>query len=422
MKKINLIVIFWLVLIAATPAYSQFAADVIIVVDSSVSMVDEAEAVQQALNDFSNSLQGEPVDLHVIVIAGDSTDVSGICAPAPLGSGMCPGDENLPGYRHVITSVGSGQVFQSILNTYAQWSDSLQPGATRTIIAVTDDDDEMSFTGFNSMLLALDSTFQDYRFHAIVADFVPLQLPPDPCESIAASPGTEYMDLIVLTGGLLNNLCDQDIAPGLSNMAQDIIAETVIELAPTANDDSATTPSNTPVIIDVAVNDTDVNNNLNAASAVVVSGPINGTADINGDGTFTYTPSPGFDGADVFTYEICDTTPIPLCDVATVTITVASNASVCNSTVTTIDGLKAEIDLLTTSYQTKKFLTRNLINVESALSNGNNKIARRKMANFINHVVNRSSLKETNMHRIPLDEANNLICGGAKVLIGIELP
>ncbi len=39
-----------------------------------------------------------------------------------------------------------------------------------------------------------------------------------------------------------------------------------------------------------------------------------------GDGSFSYSPNPDFNGSDSFVYEICDTEP--LCDTATVTITV----------------------------------------------------------------------------------------------------
>ena len=89
---------------------------------------------------------------------------------------------------------------------------------------------------------------------------------------------------------------------------------------PVANDDSATTPEDTPVTIDAAANDLDVDGNLVPSSATVTSGPTNGAVTNNGDGTFTYTPDPDYNGLDSFDYEICDTDG--LCDTATVTITV----------------------------------------------------------------------------------------------------
>jgi gliding motility-associated-like protein/uncharacterized repeat protein (TIGR01451 family) len=47
---------------------------------------------------------------------------------------------------------------------------------------------------------------------------------------------------------------------------------------------------------------------------------------INPDGTYVYTPNPGFEGEDTFTYTICETLQVPaLCDTATVTIQVIPN-------------------------------------------------------------------------------------------------
>ncbi|MBT8194239.1 MAG: tandem-95 repeat protein, partial [Acidimicrobiia bacterium] len=90
--------------------------------------------------------------------------------------------------------------------------------------------------------------------------------------------------------------------------------------APTAVDDTATVIEDGSVLIDVAGNDTDPDGDLDPASAVVDTAPPNGTLATNGDGTFTYTPDPGFSGPDSFTYTVCDS--IGLCDSATVSVTV----------------------------------------------------------------------------------------------------
>ncbi len=43
----------------------------------------------------------------------------------------------------------------------------------------------------------------------------------------------------------------------------------------------------------------------------VTGGPTNGTTSVNPDGSIDYTPDPDFYGSDSFSYEVCDTTPIP---------------------------------------------------------------------------------------------------------------
>lgn len=74
-----------------------------------------------------------------------------------------------------------------------------------------------------------------------------------------------------------------------------------------ANDDSATTPFETPV--DVPVLDNDVLNGVSpvpsdAVVTTIETAPDNGVAVVNPDGTITYTPNAGFHGTDTFVYRI----------------------------------------------------------------------------------------------------------------------
>ena len=78
---------------------------------------------------------------------------------------------------------------------------------------------------------------------------------------------------------------------------------TITNTAPNAVDDSATTPEDTPVTVNVLSNDTDPNNNPVSVTAVSAT---NGTAIINGDGTITFTPTTDFNGVATVTYTISD--------------------------------------------------------------------------------------------------------------------
>ncbi len=94
---------------------------------------------------------------------------------------------------------------------------------------------------------------------------------------------------------------------------------------PVLEDDTATTDEDTPVNVAVLVNDNDVDGSLDPATLNVVSGPSNGTAEVNATtGIITYTPGADFNGSDSFTYAVSDDgTPLPvLGGTATVTITV----------------------------------------------------------------------------------------------------
>ncbi len=95
-----------------------------------------------------------------------------------------------------------------------------------------------------------------------------------------------------------------------------------INLPPTAANDSATTPFETPVTIDVAANDSDANGTIDLTSVVIVTNATNGTTSINATtGVVTYTPNAGFSGGDTFTYTINDDLG-DASNVAAVTITV----------------------------------------------------------------------------------------------------
>ncbi|MBW7882604.1 MAG: tandem-95 repeat protein [Caldilineaceae bacterium] len=112
-------------------------------------------------------------------------------------------------------------------------------------------------------------------------------------------------------------ICDPD---GLCDTATVTVVIGALNDPPVANDDNVTTPEDTPVAFNVASNDVDVDGNLDPSTTTVLDGPDHGTLVNNGDGTFSYTPDPNYNGPDSFTYEICDTDG--LCDMATVYITV----------------------------------------------------------------------------------------------------
>ena len=92
-----------------------------------------------------------------------------------------------------------------------------------------------------------------------------------------------------------------------------IVVTPVVDVA----DDTATTRPSMPVTIPVLANDS-------FEGTPVVTGttpPSNGTLTINADNTITYTPNPGFFGADSYTYMV---TSGGVTETATVTVTVVS--------------------------------------------------------------------------------------------------
>jgi len=75
---------------------------------------------------------------------------------------------------------------------------------------------------------------------------------------------------------------------------------------PVAVNDAANTVSGTPVTIPILANDTDSDGVLIPGSVLVVTSPSHGTAAPAANGDVTYTPAPGYSGADSFTYTVRD--------------------------------------------------------------------------------------------------------------------
>jgi VCBS repeat-containing protein len=101
------------------------------------------------------------------------------------------------------------------------------------------------------------------------------------------------------------------------------LALTVVQVnhPPVATNDSYSTNEDTPFSVaapGVLANDADPDGD--PLAAVLVSGPSHGMLTLNGDGSFTYTPDPHYNGADSFTYKASDGTLDS--NVATVSLTV----------------------------------------------------------------------------------------------------
>ncbi|MGC9084483.1 MAG: Ig-like domain-containing protein, partial [Anaerolineae bacterium] len=101
---------------------------------------------------------------------------------------------------------------------------------------------------------------------------------------------------------------------------------TVQNRPPTAQNDSYTTYKNTPLTVPapgVLGNDSDPDGD--SLTAVLVSGPSQGTLTLNANGSFTYTPPAGWVGTTTFTYKARDTSNAES-NTATVTIEVLNRA------------------------------------------------------------------------------------------------
>ncbi|MNJ86419.1 hypothetical protein D3C87_39130 [compost metagenome] len=175
------------------------------------------------------------------------------------------------------------------------------------------------------------------------------------------------------TDTLIYSICDTGM-PVLCDTALVIITVNPVNDAPVANDDTATTNEDTPVVINVPSNDTDPDGNIDNTSVTVVDQPSNGTVTVDPlTGEITYTPNPGFNGTDTLVYSICDTGMPVLCDTAVVVITInfVNDPPVANpDTATTEEDAPVVIDVTSNDTDPDGNLDNTSVTVVDQPSNG----------------------------------------------------
>jgi hypothetical protein len=220
--------------------------DIIIALDNSASMDDEARAVENNLNsNFAAILNQSQIDYRVIVISEHrerNVQDSAVCILGPLSTlTACPSDEPGPNERffQYSTEVGSRNSFEVLLESFtgeraddfdlapSGWSEWLRPGARKVFLEITDDDENTSALEFMDSLTALapeqfgaDPSQVTFVWHSIVGlaerpIVTDPYVPADPiedreCSGDALNAGETYQELSRLTGGLRFPICELD--------------------------------------------------------------------------------------------------------------------------------------------------------------------------------------------------------------------
>ncbi len=222
-------------------------ADVIWAIDTSGSMTEETAAVRQNMNAFSAQIANAGVDVRIVLIAEQwepspfpPIPDEGICIDAPLGSGQCPNDTNLPKYAHIFQTVSSTNSLQLFLSTYQTWQQQLRPGAVKIFVVVTDDNSALPAADFTQQLNALDPTKiqpNQWRMYGIFCF--------TDCPS-AAKPGTVYQQLVTQTNGVAGDLCLQNFKPVFDQLASGIVGAAKLDCVwsiPTPSDGQPLDPN-----------------------------------------------------------------------------------------------------------------------------------------------------------------------------------
>ncbi|WP_246197909.1 Ig-like domain-containing protein [Chitinophaga agrisoli] len=133
--------------------------------------------------------------------------------------------------------------------------------------------------------------------------------------SFTYTPNTNYSGV----DSFIYRICDNGI-PSLCDTATVIINISAVNEPPIAVNDSFSIRTQQQLIGNVLTNDTDPQGGNLTAS--LISGVTHGTLQLNANGSFTYTSTGSFTGIDSFIYRVCSAGPAPVCDTATVYITV----------------------------------------------------------------------------------------------------
>ncbi len=139
-------------------------------------------------------------------------------------------------------------------------------------------------------------------------------------------------------------ICDTS---GLCATAMVAVTVVAVNDAPVAVDDTASTNEDEAVVVNVWINDSDVESDIDPASVSVDTPPTSGSAVPDGLGGVIYTPALNTNGIDTFTYQICDLAGA--CSTATVTVTVAAvndAPDAVDDTSATDPGVPVTIDVL----------------------------------------------------------------------------
>jgi len=153
---------------------------------------------------------------------------------------------------------------------------------------------------------------------------------------------------------------------GLCNTAAVVV---LVDGDPDATDDTAWTPQDTPVVIDVLANDSDPDSSIDPTSVSVTSGPANGSVSVDPvTGEVTYTPDAGFFGTDTFVYEVCDTDGA--CVEATVVVTVDAPPAATDDAASTDLDTPVVIDVLANDSDPDSSIDPTSVSVTSGPANG----------------------------------------------------
>lgn len=189
--------------ISAESTVEAVPVDIIIAIDNSGSMSEEAAEVRMNINMFAEIIAASGLDYRVVLISRPDGS-QGVCVPAPLGTGPPDCEGGADGRLLAIhQAVASTNAIDLVLRRYPDYRDFLRPDAAKVFIWITDDESS-NFTAdeARAALAALEPAgmFERTIHNAIVGYYGETPATWDDrgagdCDSLA-DPGITYMRLM----------------------------------------------------------------------------------------------------------------------------------------------------------------------------------------------------------------------------------
>lgn len=203
-------------------------ADIIWVIDNSPSMREEADLVQNEINDFVTAIGSSGADYRVVMISSSAF----VQVPDPLGS-------DSERFRFINDDVQSTVPMRRALARANDYTSFLRDGSMVHFVFVTDDESSLGAPEFLSEIRSIlssipDSMGHDLRVHAIVSppgsermvDLGPFGIVTLPgCQGMHGSGdanGQQYFTAAAMTMGLQLDICTADWGPLFDDLSTTI--------------------------------------------------------------------------------------------------------------------------------------------------------------------------------------------------------
>jgi hypothetical protein len=199
--------------IVRTSEVERAPADIVLALDTSLSMANEICRVSENLTAFADGIgvASHVVTLYAMGLLGTAAELA--CGEDdPLA--VTPLAADPARYHQELVSVGSGNALGRLIERYEAYAPFMRPEAVTHFVVVSDDDSDSTADAFEAQMEA--KLGHGFYFHAIVADGF------EGCDG--ANVGQTYLTLAERTAGQALSICASDWASLFARLQTAVVA------------------------------------------------------------------------------------------------------------------------------------------------------------------------------------------------------